>query len=478
MFWPQRHHCKGARPACAAGSLLRPVLIACLAALVLSCGGVGGSGSSGLSERIAIRTALGTKSCANATVVDFCPTDIPDVTANGEEIYTPIEAGTTAECFELDESGEDLLCEFGFTFIPSNFDANTDFLLAARLYESDDPWIVGTESDLFDVPNDPDPLASNEAPLDPLIFGEDDVQLAFAIIDRGAAAAQGAAGAAAAVGELPETVDELSELGIDLAFVPEPLRTVFLPLPDEDLAFATALSQQNCVDAGVFFACPNDVSFPPTDPEPSIGLPLFFFDSEVNIVDTPPFDCVSDGAGHCSFNLRFRIDGLVEYYYQAAARVMSAAAPGLWRIGDEVMDPEEDPELAREFDVPVSVELPPETPVDQPDFSLPVQIVLLPDPIVLDPSPLVDILSLSVGFEAFVSENMDIRILSSTPAPSARRGADSERRGTGTSGSEAGGNSGLESMDSAAGKRGRPPSRRPSPWDNRGRRRGRVDTVR
>ncbi len=425
MFWPQQHHNRLAgAPAsargvgwCATAAMTLSLL------LVVACGGIGGSGSSGLSERTAIRAARQTAACAAATDVDFCPTDTEDVAPSGEEIYTPIESGTVAECFELDETGEDLLCEFGFTFIPSDFDDTTDFLLAARLFDTDDAWVVGSESDLFEVPDDPDPLATNEAPIDPLLFGEDDVQLAFVILDNAAAPATEE--------ELPETVAELAELGSDLVFVPEPLRTVYSPLPDEDLAIETALAQRNCVDAGVFYACPTDEEFPPTDAEPSIGLPLFFFDSEVNVVDTPPFECVVSAPNVCTFSLRFRIDGLIEYYYQAAARVMSGAEPGLWRIDAEVMDPEEDPEIPREFDVPVAVELPAGTPVDAPGFVLPVQIALLPDSIVLDPSPVVDILSLSVGFEAFITETFDLEVVSSgaaagrrSPEPAGRRGAE------------------------------------------------------
>ncbi len=392
MYWRRRHTSKE-QPA--AGPVRARLVTLALLLTLAACGGVGGSGSSGLTERAAIRVAQTDLTCAPSGSVNYCPTDETDVLPTGEEVFTPIGDTTVVECFEVGEF--DILCEYVLTFDPVGFGEQTNFLIATRPFDTDDAWLVGPETDLYE--DEDDPLATNEIPFDPFDFDDDKLQMAFVPVT-------------ADMDTSVQNVDHLEELGGELVFAAPPVETVYLELPDEDVAIEMALAQNNCVDAGVMFVCPTGQRFPPTIIEPSFGIPLFFFESEVTVVESEPFACLVDPGGDtCSFLLRYRIEGLIELTHQAATRVvMDGEEPGPWRLSQEVVD-WEDPESVRFVEIPVTVELPPGTPTDDPGFRLPVQIAEMPDPFNFEPGPTVDILALQVGFEIFVTDVVELKIV-------------------------------------------------------------------
>lgn len=384
-----------------AGDRSRSAWLAAPAIVILLAACAPGSGSSGLSERSAINRAQNSGRCVGFETVDYCPTDTEDVAPGGQEIDTPFdEGGVFIECFEVAPDEE--VCDFFFSFIPSDFDEDVEILFASRPFESDGPWDIETDVDLTDVDDLEDPIGSGAPDFVP---GDDDtdVQLAFVAVDAGARAT------------IPEQVDTLGELGSDLAFVAPAIDVEAKPLPIEDDVIDAALASQSCVDGGLQHYCPNDKVFPACPPQPSIGGELFFYESHATI-DLPtlaPIQCEVDGPTTCGFELTYRIDGLIELFYKIATRVVVDGEGGDWRIGPEVMeypyDP--DPEVERDIPVPAVVEIPDGFDRSDPDARLMIQVALMPDPIQLDESDVSDILALQGGFVIFISEVVEAEVV-------------------------------------------------------------------
>ncbi|MFT4569838.1 MAG: hypothetical protein ACI8TX_002841 [Hyphomicrobiaceae bacterium] len=406
MYWRLRHSCK-ARVGHAATMSRRLSIasIVLLLASVAACGGPG-SGSSGLGERAAIQEAQRTRECAVATnAVMYCPTDEVNLTGTAENIVTPVVDDVEVECFLFDEI--EVVCLFSLSFQPNGFDPDASFVMATRPFDSEELWQVGPETEFFSVEDDGErvPVAFGEAFFDAPDLETTSVQLAIVALPVDSEAGP------------PTEVASLDELGTTLAFVTPEFASVLTVIPPEDETIELALGANTCVDGGIAFVCPVDTVFDAAQFEPQFGVPLFFFETfvDVSAEAQQPIVCVPFDRRRCRFDLRLRLKGTIEVFYQAAARVVpDDGAPRDWRIGEEIFDPTEEPEDERILVLPVELDT-----RDLDGFAsdgegghfVPIQIAVMPDPIPITQLRLVDTLDPWVGFYAFVTEPVTIQVL-------------------------------------------------------------------
>jgi hypothetical protein len=391
----------GAAPSVGATAMLATVF----AAAIAGCAGPG-SGSSGLSERAAIQEAQLTRECADAVNrVTYCPTDEEDVAGGGESVATPVVDEVEVECFLFDEI--DVVCLFTLSFQPNGFDRDVGFVMATRPFDSELPWQVGPENEFFTIEEDGErvPVAFGEAFFESPDLERSSVQLAIVALPADREEPP------------PSEVDSLDQLGTTLAFVTPEFESVLTVIPPEDESIALALDAETCVDGGIAFICPVDTVFGASQFEPQFGVPLFFFDTvvDLSLEAQQPIVCMAGDRRRCRFDLRLRLKGTIELFYQSAARIVPPGGePREWRIGEEIFDPNEEPEDERILTLPVEVDMRDleEFPLDGEGARLvPVQIAVLPDPFPITRLRLVDTLDPWVGFYAFVAPPVTVRIV-------------------------------------------------------------------
>lgn len=403
MYWRRQ---PSSRPSVTYAGLLCAAFACGL--LGAGCGGPG-SGSSGLSERAAIGQALESRECAEATnAVMYCPTDEQDLSGAAESIATPVVDEVEVECFLFDEI--DVLCLFSLSFQPNGFESDASFVMATRPFDSDEPWRVGPPTEFFTVKEDGEsvPVAFGEAFFEAPDLEPSSVQLAIVEISQ------------AGDEPPPEEVASLDVLGTTLAFVTPEFESVLTIIPPENEVIDLALDQKTCVDGGIAFICPVDTVFQGAQFEPQFGVPLFFFETFVNLdlANQQPLECVPTDSRRCGFEIELHLKGTIEIFYQSAARVIDpdtgdGPQPRNWRIGEEIFDPSEEAEDERVLILPIEIdtrdlEAFPEAP--EGGRLVPVQLAVMPDPFPITNLRFVETLDPWIGFYAFVAEPVIVRV--------------------------------------------------------------------
>ena len=356
------------------------------------CAGPGGSGSSGLTgEAFVVARALEERRCiVDDQGLDFCPTDESNVRVDDLEVLTPFFDGDIVACFEAGLGA--LLCEFVFSFEPENFAGQTSFLVAAREFETNEPWQIAPEATFFaDLI---DPIACAPGSFVPENPDQDRMQLAIVVFFRD-------------VSGLPAQVDRLADLDADVVFVVPQLDAVLSELGDEDQAIDDTLASGECTDGGLARFCRTDTFYAAEDdPQQEIGVPPFFFDTEVGvgIDENDTIACIADGDGEtCSFVLPFDVRGLDMFFFQIAARVVDEAGNGEWVIGLEVFDDGTDADETRNFRTVAHVALPDGIDAGDLGAQFEVQLAILPDGFGGFEFDRTDLLQRVSGFYVFVT---------------------------------------------------------------------------